>query len=218
MPPVNTIREIGEDTARILMQHTTGTTSTFFRNTIIGLVAISIVVGGVWFITKKRSQLRESASKEYVILESEVSIEFGDEGLEIEYDDENAEGRHSFETILGGDTPRSMAFEIDKLPSFHINRKSSSILERRGGKKTLILQASEGMDADMALLDIKDGRLTVSPFLSKKDGSRHFVDHPTRRRTPRYPGEDSPEARGPTTAPHQLQDMWRPIDSPIPRR
>lgn len=184
--------------------------------TIIGL-GLVIVLLSIALLQLLRVRLRQrtngSQAVEYLILESEVSIEIGDEGVEIEYDDDD-NGSVSMETYLSSAPPQHIAFDIDNLPVLHIDRTSGNILKRRG-RQTMRLKASEVGDADMAMVDIRDGRLVVSPFSSRKEGA-HLLDSPiTRRRTPRtisfhnasHPFEIA-------TAPHSLESSWRPLDTP----
>lgn len=183
-----------------------------FQIVVILLAVITLTVGGAWVIIRTRERLRRRFSTEYVIFESEVSIDIGDEGLEIEYEDD-VDGRLSMDMILNSASPRRMAFNIDKLPLLHIDRKPGNILERRG-RKTLRLKPSQTSDADMAVVDIKDGRLTVSPYSSKKDAAKLITEFPpTRRRTLRLSELDLLSQSGVSTAPFMLQNSWRPLDT-----
>lgn len=183
-----------------------------FQTMIILLLGVVLIAAGVWFIRRTRKRRRDS-SMEYLILESEISIEIGDEGLEIEYEDEEADGRMSMEMILNSAPPQRLTFDIDNLPTFHIDRRSGNILERRG-RKTLKLQPPQSGDADMAILDIKEGRLTVSPFSSRKDPAKVAAEFPrTRRRILNVGALDSATQAGISTAPYLLQSNWRPLDT-----
>ena len=225
MPPLDVIKRHAYDRSSFNTYTTSTSISKFLWHTIIALAAIALIVAGVWFIKSTRAQLREDASREYIILESEVSIEFGDDGVEIEYDEDGPEGRHSFETILGGEAPHRIAVEIDKLRAVRVNtRKNGGLLQRRG-KKTLILRPSDHIDADMAIIQVEDGRLTLSPFSSKKEPSKAQTELPARRRTPKFPDSgvetcgSTPSTAGTTgtaTAPLQSQRNWRKADSPVP--
>lgn len=180
---------------------------------ILGALAVTAV--GAWWILRERRNMRESSETEYLILESSVSIEIGDDGIEIEYDDndEYYDGRGSYETVLNSAPAERLTFDMDNLPTFRVSCKPGNILERRG-KKTLKLQPSSDGDADMALVDIREGRLTISPFSSKKEPGKLLGDFPPiRRRTPKVALFDGEIPPGIATAPHSLQNDWRPLDT-----
>jgi len=180
----------------------------------LGVIAMITLASCVALRARKRRQSQEE-SVEYLILESEVEIEIGDESVEIEYEDEDINGRMSLETVLKSAPAHRLAFDINKLPVLHIDRKMGNILERRG-KKTLKLSGPESGEADMAFVDIKDGKLTLSPFSSRKEGFQTIPDFPiTRKRTPKK--LDLCDVRLPfeiATAPQMMEHSWRPLDTP----
>ncbi|KAF2485144.1 hypothetical protein BDY17DRAFT_344043 [Neohortaea acidophila] len=182
--------------------------------TIIPILALLLLAASCTLLDLRRRTRAQSAdSTEYLILESEISIEIGDEGFDIEYEDADGQGRISYETILKSATPHQWTFDIEHLPTLHVERQPGNILERRG-RKTLKLRASGAGDADMALLDVKQGRLTLSPFSSRREGVRVVGEFPPpRRRTPRGGMGERDVLVGAATAPYHLEHIWRPLDT-----
>lgn len=112
---------------------TTASMSASLKLVIIILACITLAFGLSWFILKTRARLRRNNGPEFMIFESDVSIEFGDEGeiIDVFPIAEEAEGRASFETILSSASPRRVMFDPDKLPAI-IARRKGSLLDRRG--------------------------------------------------------------------------------------
>lgn len=208
MPPATRLAEFAGETTP-LKPRDIGPPSSSSQTLLLFLALLLLATSATLLVLRIRNRnipISDSQPLEYLILESTISIEIGDEGFELEYSDDNGSptGRVSYETILNSATPQQLTFDIDKIPTLY---------ERRG-RRVLKLRPAETGDADMALIDIKEGRLTVSPFSSRRDGVRVVTEFPpARRRTPRgYEGHEFGRS-GIATAPHQLQSSWRPLDS-----
>lgn len=179
------------------------------------LIIITLVVIAQWLISRVQQRSQATASTEYVILDSEVSIDIGDDRVELEYGNEVNGGRAKLETLSNSAPAQCKAFNIDNLPILHIDQKSDSISERRG-RKTLMLQASKDSDADMAMIDVKDGRLTVFPFSSKRETFKLTPDTPKKRKPApkKLRFYDIQHPADIATAPYTLEGSWRPLDTP----
>ena len=208
------IQELGQERppAPTIAFSTITAISVIMQLAIIALGAITFAFLGCWAFLRLRKRLRRGSpvELEVMILESEISIDFGAD-IELGYGGKLTGSRASFETIVSPVSPGRMAFDIDKLPMFQIQPRSGGILERRG-KKTLILKPSQNLDSDvdMVFVDINDGRLTVSPFASKKVGSHIMLGSPTRLRT--APLASTGDSTPVPTALHRPQESWRPIE------
>ena len=183
-------------------------------------IMIMVVVFGHWYISRVHQRPQASASIQYVILDSEVSIDIGEDLVELEYGNQVDGGGKSPETISNSAPTQCKAFNIDNLPILHIDQKFDSISESRA-RKTLMLQASNDIDADLAMIDVKDGTLTVFPFSSKRETFKLIPDNPKQRKPApkRLRFYDIQHPSDIATAPYTLERNWRPLDTPcLPRK